>query len=102
MVWGAAVISVELFLLAGHRPSDRADELVEFYLSNADGVRVSRTHIISTAHLVDILRRQKIADLPAMKVPTTPYKGAWSANARQYTTMLVGVNDIEKWCKENA
>jgi hypothetical protein len=94
MVWGAAVISIDLYILKGHRPSDRADELVDFYLAIADGIVVNRTHIISTAHLMDVLRRRKIADLPALDVP--------SVYGRKAREMVVGLEAIEKWCKENA
>ena len=88
------MISLDLYLLDGHRPSGRAEELVEFYLDNADGITVNRTHVVSTAHLVEVLRRQKIADLPAMDVP-----GKFTRSPR---VMVVGVDAIEEWCKENA
>ena len=90
------MISLDLYLLDGHRPSERAEELAAFYLDNADGITVNRTRVVSTAHLVEVLRRQKIADLPAMDVPGGYVLG------RRKRNMVVGVDAIEEWCKENS
>jgi len=90
------VISIDLYLLDGHLPSTKAEELAAFWLDNADGVTVNRTRIVSTHHLVEVLRRQKIADLPAMDVPGAVVMG------RRKREMVVGLDAIEKWCKEYA
>ncbi|RKZ05679.1 hypothetical protein DRQ25_15595 [Candidatus Fermentibacteria bacterium] len=91
-----AVISIDLYLLNHHLPSTTADEIAAFYLDNADGVTVNRTRIVSTHHLVEVLRRQKIADIPAMDVPGEVVMG------RRKREMVVGLEAIEEWCKEYA
>jgi len=90
------VISIDLYLLNHHLPSTTADELAAFYLDNADGVTVNRTRIVSTHHLVEVLRRQKIADIPAMEVPGEVVMG------KRRRKMVVGVKDIEEWCRGHA
>ena len=90
------MISIDLYLLNHHLPSTKAEEFAAFYLDNADGVTVNRTRIVATSHLVEVLRRQKIADIPAMDVPGEMVLG------RRKRTMVVGLDAIEEWCKEHA
>ena len=90
------MISIDLYLLDSHLPSTKAEELAAFYLDNADGVTVNRTRIVSTHHLVEVLRRQKIADIPAMDVPGEVVMG------KRKREMVVGLDAIEAWCKEHA
>lgn len=90
------MISIDLYLLDHHLPSTKANELAAFWLDNADGVSVNRTRIVSTHHLVEVLRRLKIADIPAMDVPGEVVMG------KRKRAMVVGLDAIEKWCKEYA
>jgi hypothetical protein len=87
------MISIDLYLLNSHLPSTKADELASFWLDNADGVIVNRTRIVSTFHLVEVLRRLKIADIPAMDVPGEVVMG------KRKRVVVVGLKDIEEWCR---
>ena len=88
------MLTVDAYLLNGHKPSSNVGRIVDMYLSTCPGVVLRKIIINSRADLMSVYKKDGVKTLPTVDVP------GQIVQRKRKRVLLTDAEEVEKWCKE--